>query len=95
MNGFVEEGFEDFEDRPETQMSEQAFSVLEAGAVSVLYNSNPDVRKRVQKVGTRGYLPIALGVLVGGVLVYRLAGSFGLLIGIYIGSFVGLRLPSK
>ena len=91
MNGFVEEGFEDFEDRPETQMSEQAFSVLEAGAVSVLYNSNPDVRKRVQKVGTRGYLPIALGVFFGGLLGNRLAGPFGLLIGVYLGLLIGLR----
>ena len=95
MNYSADEPFDEFEDRPETQMSEQTFSVLEAGAASVLLNSSPEVRNRVKQAGTRGFLPIALGVLVGGVLGYRLAGAFGLLIGVYIGSFVGLRLPSK
>ncbi len=91
MNYPADEPFDEFEDRPETLASEQTFSVLEAGAVSALHNSNPEVRKRVTRIGTRGYLPIALGVLIGGVLGYRLAGSFGLLLGVYVGLLIGLR----
>ena len=54
-------------------------------------NSDPKVRARVRRVGSRGYLPIALGLLVGGLLGYHFGGPLGWLIGIVIGLYIGVR----
>jgi hypothetical protein len=86
-----EDEFEDFETRPETFASQQAFKVAEASIMAAALNSDPKVRVRVRQAGSRGYLPIALGLLVGGLLGYHFGGPLGWLIGIVIGLYIGVR----
>jgi hypothetical protein len=54
-------------------------------------HSDPKVRARVRQAGSRGYLPIALGLLVGGLLGDHFGGPLGWLIGITIGFYIGVR----
>jgi hypothetical protein len=86
-----EEEFEAFETRPETHASEQAFKLVEASIMTAALHSDPKVRARQRQVGSRGYLPIALGLLVGGLLGDHFGGPLGWLIGVMIGLYIGVK----
>jgi hypothetical protein len=86
-----EDDFEAFETRPETHASQQVFKLAEASIMAAALNSDPKVRARIRRAGSRGYLPIALGLLVGGLLGDHFGGFLGWLIGIVIGLYIGER----
>ena len=85
-----QEEFENHEVSPEVLGVQEAFSVLGTFATAQILTSNPEIRARVRASSTRGFLPLALGMLVGGLLGDHFIGGVGWILGIGIGLFAGL-----
>ena len=85
-----QEEFENHEVSPEVLGVQEAFSVLGRFATAQILISNPEIRARVRASSTRGFLPLALGMSVGGLLGDHFIGGVGWILGIGIGLFAGL-----
>ena len=82
------------EESPESVMSREVFGVLSTTATAQVLTADPKIRARVRSTVVRGFLPLALGVLLGGLIGVRLGGLLGWLAGIVIGLFVGMRFSA-
>ena len=79
------------EESPELMFSREAFGFLGTLASTQILTADPKVRAVVRSTVVRGFLPIAFGLFIGGMIGAHLGGAPGWLAGIVIGLFVGLR----
>ena len=79
------------EESLESWVSRKGFGAL--GTLTTTQNlmADPKVRARIRATTARGFLPIALGLLIGGILGATLGGAPGWLLGVVMGLFAGLR----
>jgi hypothetical protein len=79
------------EESPESMVSREAFGFLGTLATTQILTADPKVRAVVRSRVVHGFLPIALGLFVGGMFGAHLGGATGWLAGTVIGLFVGLQ----
>lgn len=83
------------EESLETMASREVFGALGTVATAQLLTADPTVRARVRSTVVRGFLPLAIGVLAGGLIGARFGGALGWLVGSAVGLYLGARFSAS